>query len=792
MEFYEKALDVLEFNKILNMLKKYISCEDTKKMVFNLKPCFNYEKIELMCSETDEAFSILLRFNLPEFLNVKNPTESFKKAEYGVFMDCASIYNIGLILKQSNIFKRFYNKNKEDIKYLKKYFDCLFIEKELENLIFKSILSEDEIADDASFNLRKIRSEIKKQNLKIKNIMENFLKGDTKKYLQENISTIRHGRHVLAVKSEYLKEIPGIVHDVSSSGSTVFLEPSLAVFADNELKHLLKKEQDEIERILKYLTKKCLVYVKEISINYTKIINLDLIFSKAKFAKDMDAVKPKIVESGEISLKKARHPLINPNLVVPIDIEFGGEFKNLIISGPNTGGKTVALKTVGILTIMVMCGMLVPVSSSSQISIFKKILVAIGDEQSIENSLSTFSAHMQNIIFILKVVDKNSLVLIDEIASGTDPDQGGALAVSIVEQICLKKATLAATTHYTQLKTFALKNEYVKNASFEFDLNSLQPTYKILMGIAGSSNAFEISEKLGLSRYIIKRAKQFMSKKAVYLNNMLTKLELYRNEFKKRFILQKQKALKLKQFEKNLQNEKENLKKTTKFEIEKAKEKANEIVEDIRFRANEILSELKEIKNKKNSKIVSELITKTKSIVKKNIFGLYSRFEDNEEKVDVSLNSFYDFEVGDLVLIRDIEKKGRVLKCVDGNKKVLVKVGNIKTRVEIEKLELIEKNKKQKPNVNVSRKFTTKQNKNIKTEIDLRGYDSQEALFILDMFIDQCILNNLCIITIIHGKGSGVLKNAVTKHLKSHPNILSSRFGEYGEGEDGVTIAELK
>ncbi len=398
---------------------------------------------------------------------------------------------------------------------------------------------------------------------------------------------------------------------------------------------------------------------------------------------------------------------------------------------------------------------------------------------------------MKNIVFILKVVGPNSLVLIDEIASGTDPEQGGALAVSIVEQICLKKATLAATTHYTELKSFAFKNEYVKNACFEFNLNSLEPTYKILMGVAGQSNAFEISKKIGLDDSIINNAKKFMTKKGLYLSNMLTKLEIYRKEYKKRFDLQKQKALKLKTFKEELEKEKQNLNRTAKDKIDKAKQQANLIIEQTRTKAREILAELKEIKNKKNKEKVVDLIGRTKSIVKKNIYGLYDEINDEEIEVKNKKNE-ENLEVGDLVLVRDIDKNGRVLKEVDKSKKVLVKIGNIKTRVDINNLELLEKKKKEKPSIKVNKKLMSKKNKNIKTEIDLRGYDSQEAIMVLDSFLDQCVLNNLCIVTIIHGKGTGVLKNAVTRHLKSHPSVLTRRFGEFGEGEDGVTIVELK
>ena len=791
MRLFKKAIKILEFPKILDMIKNFTFCEETNSLISNLKPCFDLEKVNKACFETDEALVIILRFSSPEFLRLKSPKDAFKVAKYGAFMNCSMIYNIGKILKQAEILKEFYKKYNKNLNYLKIYYDSLFIQRDLEKLIFKSLLSYDEIADEASFELKQIRSNINKQNLKIKNILDNFLKGDTKKYLQENISTVRQGRHVLAVKSSYIKQIPGIVHDVSSSGSTVFLEPYLVVAAESELKKLYKKEKDEMERILKNLTQQCLVYLDEIEKSYSQILNLDLIFSKAKLAREMDAKKPNIVDSGEISLKKAKHPLINPKAVVPIDIEFGGNFKNIIITGPNTGGKTVALKTVGILTLMTMCGILIPASSKSQISIFKEILVAIGDEQSISNSLSTFSAHMKNIVFILKVVGPNSLVLIDEIASGTDPEQGGALAVSIVRQICIKKATLAATTHYKELKSFAFKNEHVKNACFEFNLDSLEPTYKILMGIAGQSNAFEISKKMGLDESIINIAKKFMTKKGLYLSNMLTKLEIYRKEYKKRFIIQKQKALKLKTLKEELEKEKQNLNKIAKYKIDDAKQQANSIIEQTRAKAREILEELKEIKNKKNKEKVVDLIGKTKSIVKKNIYKLYDNINDEEIEINSS-NNKEKLEVGDLVLVRDIDKNGRVLKEVDKNKKILIKIGSIKIRVDVDNIELLEKKKKEKPKINVNKKLISKKNKNIKTEIDLRGYNSQEALMVLDNFLDQCVLNNLCVITIIHGKGTGVLKNAVTKHLKSHPSVLKRRFGEYGEGEDGVTIIELK
>ncbi len=786
--FFKKAYSILEFNKILKKLNEYVSCEETKNLINNIVPSLNLDEVKKMCNETDEALVVSLRFNKPEFLNFSNPKSSLKSAKLGITMNSAAIFNVGIILKEASILKKFHKKNFEHINHLKKYFENLFENKELENLIFKCLISKDEVSDDASIELKKIRSKIKSQKNKIKNALDEFLKGEFKKYLQESTATIRHTRHVLAVKAEHIKQIPGLVQDVSSSGSTVFVEPSSVVAIENELKKLYNEEKIEIAKILKKLTQEISKFALELNRNYDETLNLDLIFAKANLANFMDAVKPNLVNNGEISLKKARHPLINRDIVVPVDIEFGGKFKNLIISGPNTGGKTVVLKTVGLLTYMAMCGFLIPASEESKVSVFNNILIAIGDEQSIENSLSTFSAHMKNVVEILNVVNEKSLVLIDELASGTDPEQGAALAVAIVEKICFKKATLLATTHYSELKTFAFKNDYVKNASFEFDLKNLKPTYKLLMGLAGQSNAFEISKKIGIEEKILNRAKSFMLKKSLYLNNMLDELKNYKKEYEKRFNIQKQKFLKLKLLKEEILKEKKYAEK----KIKDAQQKANLIVDETRISANNILNELKEIKSKINKKNVSEIITKTKSLLKKSVYGLYDevnseKLEDVEEEVETK-----KLKVGDFVLIKDLEKKAEVLEEEDKNGKILVLVGNIKTRIETKRLKFLEEKLKQKQIVNVGKKLKGKKNRNISTEVDLRGLNSQEAILTLDKFIDEAVLNNLGIIRIIHGKGSGILKKAVTKHLNFHPNILSKRLGVYGEGEDGVTIVELK
>ncbi len=793
MGIFKKACKILEFHKILQMLSKYLVCEENKRNINSISPSLDLKLVEEMSFETDEALVILTRFSDPGFFDVLNPAGFLKKAKQGIYFNCLVLLNMGKILKQTRVLSKFFRKHEENFNYLTKYFKRLKVNEFLENLILKSIISDDEISDDASFELFNVRNMIRNKKNKIRNILDDFVKGENKKFLQENIITLREGRHVLAVKAEYVKEISGLVHDVSSSGATVFLEPSLVVSVDNELKILYKKEEEEKIKILKNLTDKCLEFCEELIINYDEILKLDLIFAKAKLASFMKALKPKFSKDGEISLKKARHPLIDSDVVVPIDVEFGGGFKNIIISGPNTGGKTVALKTIGLLTIMAMCGFLIPAAENSKLTIFNKILIAIGDEQSIENSLSTFSAHIKSIIYILNAVDCNSLVLIDEIASGTDPEQGAALAVAIVKQICLKKATLAATTHYMQLKTFAFNNDFVKNARFEFNLNSLEPTYKLIMGSVGQSNAFEISKKLGMPNFLIDSAKKYMSKRGLYLNYMLSKIEGYKKYYKNRIELLKQYDLKLKQTEKELEEKKQNLDYEMKKQFDFAKQKAVKIVEDVNVRANEILNELKEIKKNKTKGELSNLISRTKSIVKKSVTGLYKDINADENFIDgQEENCLEKLDVGDLVLVCDLNKKATVLDEVDGNKKVLVQIGGIKMRIEINKMKLLQKKVKKDLNVSFNKRVVSKKNREVKTEIDLRGYCCDEALLVLDRFIDGCVLNNLSIITIIHGKGTGALKNAVTKHLKKHPSILNSRFGVFGEGEDGVTIAELK
>ncbi len=788
----KKVFDILEFDKILKMLLGFTSCEGTRLLIQKILPNNKLEEVERMCCETDEALVLITRFESPGFINIMDVKDALKKAEFGVHMNCEMLFNVGNILNQNFLLNIYYKKYELNFKHLKGYFSNLYINKELKNLIFKILVSKDEIANDASSNLKRIRSDIEKQKIKIKNVLYSFIKSGTRNFLQENLPTIREGRHVLAVKSQYAKEIPGIVHDVSDSGATVFLEPSLVINAENELKSLYKQEQEEIEKILKELTLKCLECEKEIKDSYNNILNLDLIFAKAKLAISMKAFKPNIVENGEVSLKQARNPLIQNDIVVPVDVAVGGRFKNLIISGPNTGGKTVILKTVGILTVMIMCGLLIPAAVDSQISIFNNILIAIGDEQSIENSLSTFSAHMKNIIFILKIVDDKTLVLIDELASGTDPEQGAALAIAIVEQICNKKATLLVTTHYSQLKSFAFNDENVRNACFEFDIDNLKPTYKLVIGSAGQSNAFLISKKFGLDEQIVKRAKDFMTQKDLQLDEMLKKLEFSRKRYEKNIILQKKYILELEEERLKVLNEKEKLDREINFKINNAKKEASVIIQNIRSKANVVLDELKKIKQEKDTLKTSNLLSKTKSLIRKNIYGLYDDLDEQKLSDANQTESVQNFEVGDLVLIVDLNKKGKVLEPVDQNENILILIGNIKTRIKIHRLKLFQKKQKQKKTVKINKNFVSKLDRKIQTELDIRGYDVVEGLAVLDRFIDGCVLNNLGVIRIIHGKGTGALKNAVTKHLKKHPNILTRRFGVYGEGEDGVTIATLK
>ena len=610
--------------------------------------------------------------------------------------------------------------------------------------------------------------------------------------MQEAIITQRNGRFVVPVKAECRGNVPGLVHDTSSTGATVFIEPASVVDANNDIKVLQGKERDEIMRILYELSAEAGDFAESIKHSYESAIRLNLIFAKAHLAYKMKATKPILNNEGITYLKKARHPLIDPKKVVATDIAIGDEYDTLVITGPNTGGKTVSLKTLGLLTLMVMCGMLIPVSDMSRVSVYNNILVDIGDEQSIAQSLSTFSSHMVNIIDIMKKADDKSLILIDELGAGTDPVEGAALAVSVIEALREKGATIVATTHYAELKAYALDTPGVTNGCCEFDIETLRPTYKLLIGVPGRSNAFAILAHLGMEQSVIDNAKAIVGSDNRDFEAVLEKLEASRHALEEERKIAEEMTQKAKKIEEKAQSDKDKIETLKAREIDKAKREAQKLIDSAKRKSSEFLLELEKLKKEQTSSNATEIARKTRRAVKAQMGEMDDLINPNE----LADNWDYDYKLprnpvaGDRVVIKGIGE-GEVVEFKNNN--VFVKSGLLKTRVKLSDIMIIDKPKKKpvKTQHNLYR-TSSRADKDVKTEIDMRGETVDEAIGELGLFIDRCVLNNIEEIRIIHGKGTGVLRTAVGDYLKTHPNVAEYRLGRYGEGENGVTIAKLK
>ena len=610
--------------------------------------------------------------------------------------------------------------------------------------------------------------------------------------MQEAIITQRNGRFVVPVKAECRGNVPGLVHDTSSTGATVFIEPASVVDANNDIKVLQGKERDEIMRILYELSAESGDFAESIKHSYESAIRLNLIFAKAHLAYKMKATKPILNNEGIIYLKKARHPLIDPKKVVATDIALGDEYDTLVITGPNTGGKTVSLKTLGLLTLMTMCGLLIPVADRSRVSVFNNILVDIGDEQSIAQSLSTFSSHMVNIIDIMKKADDKSLILIDELGAGTDPVEGAALAVSIIEALREKGAIIAATTHYAELKAYALDTQGVTNGCCEFDIETLCPTYKLLIGVPGRSNAFAILKHLGMTQDVIDNAKAIVGSDNRDFEAVLEKLEASRHALEEERKIAEEMTERARKIEEKAQSEMDKIETLKARELDKAKREAQKLIDAAERKSSQFLLELDKLKKEQTSSNATEIARKTRRAVKAQMGEMDDLINPNE----LADNWDYDYKLprnpvpGDRIVIKGIGE-GEVLEFKNNN--VFVKSGLLKTRVKLSDIMILDKPKKKpvKTQHNVYR-TSSRADADVKTEIDMRGETVDEALSELGLFIDRCVLNNIEEIRIIHGKGTGALRSAVTDYLKTHPNVSEYRLGRYGEGENGVTIAKLK
>ena len=784
----QRHYHALELDKILLRAAELTCCEDAKNAMLSLTPSKKLDVVNALLKETSDAHSLSGRFGSPAFGGLTDITDSLKRAKTGSSLSASELLQVARVLHVIRTLKDWRKKAQAGSSVLDVYFDTLLPSRYVEDKITTSIISEDEIADNASPELAAIRRKIRLTSSKAREQLEKMIRSSVvQKYLQDNIITIRNGRFVIPVKAECRGNVPGLVHDTSGSGQTIFVEPMSIVEANNEIKVLESKELDEIARILYLLSAEVADIAGSVINSYKAAISLNVIFAKSELAYKMKAAVPIMNDKGVIELKKARHPLIDTEKVVASDVSLGESFDTLIITGPNTGGKTVSLKLIGLLSLMAMCGFMIPAADNCKLSVFDRVYADIGDEQSIEQSLSTFSAHITNTIDILKNCTSKSLVLLDELGAGTDPIEGAALAIAILEEFRAKGARVACTTHYAELKEFALQTDGVENGSCEFDVATLRPTYKLLIGVPGRSNAFAISLRLGMEHKLIERAEQLVSSESREFENVVTALESRQQEIEKKAKEIENAQRKAVKAQMKAEQELERVKKESQIELERAKQQAQEILTKTRAQAQALMEEMDAAKKSAESGEADK--AKLRSKIKE--------LEKTADPVTKKVNEGYilprPLKTGDEVLIFDIDRNATVIEPPDSSGKVLVQAGIIKTRVNVSDLRLITTKKKQTTYTG-SKRAVNRSNVDVKavTEVDLRGMTAVEAIMELENAIDSAMLMNIGRLTIIHGKGTGVLRTEVQKYLKNCKYVRTFRLGVYGEGEAGVTIAELK
>lgn len=783
----DKHTKALELDKILEMVAAEASSEDGAQLARELSPVHTAAEAKWLLEETDAAFVAMAKFGAPSFYGMKNVTNPLRRAQAGGGLGLRELLDIGATLRTIRGLTQWWGKSESVRTALTGRFEVLSPNKYLEEKIFTCIVSEEEVADSASPALAAIRRKIRAASQRVRDQLDKLIRSPGhQKHLQESLVTQRGGRYVVPVKAEFRGEVPGLVHDTSASGATVFIEPMSVVELNNEIRVLRSDEQEEISRILLELSGEAGSFADSIIESYHYAVELDLIFAKAQVAYKMKAVVPQVGEDGKIVLHSARHPLIAKEKVVPTDITLGVGFDTLIITGPNTGGKTVALKTIGLLTLMAMCGLMIPAGEGSCVSVFRHILADIGDEQSIEQSLSTFSSHMVNIIQIFQVVDNSSLILLDELGAGTDPVEGAALAEAIIEKLRSRGARLACTTHYAELKAYAIQTPGVENGCCEFDVATLRPTYRLLIGVPGKSNAFAISQRLGMDEAIVHRARELVSTESNAFEQVVGRLEEDRRKMEEELQSLRASAERAKQSEQEAQRLKEEAEAQFQKEVERARQEAAQIVQKTRRQADALLNELEDLRRQKNKQLSAEHKARLRSGLKE----MESASDPVHQRQDDNYTLPRPLQVGDDVLIYDIDKDATVLEePKDGF--VLVQAGIIKTRVPLSNIRLLSKRqlKKKNPGRTVTKSVSTPE---ASSSLDLRGQTVEEALMEVDSFLDRASRMHLSQVTIIHGKGTGALRAAVQQHLRRCAQVKSFRLGTYGEGESGVTIAELK
>lgn len=788
----EKSLRVLEYFKIKDMLKEKASSSLGKEKVDALMPSSDLQWIKAGIEETNEATGIIIQKGSVPMGPILDINKSIKMAEIGSYLGPGQLLQIADTLRTSRRLKQ-YIESEEDVETkfptLFGLANCIMTNRPFEDRIEISIISDTELSDNASHELKTIRRKIESKNTAIRNKLESIITSPSyQKYLQDSLVTIRQDRFVVPVKSEHKNSIKGMVHDQSASGSTFYIEPIAVVELNNELRTLRIDEKREIERILIELTGLVAEMAEGLKINLNTLTDLDFIFAKGKFSLDLKGIGPEFSTEKKFRIKNGRHPLIPKDEIVPSNIWLGESFNTLLITGPNTGGKTVTLKTVGLLTLMAQSGLHIPADYGTSLCVFDQVFADIGDEQSIEQSLSTFSSHMTNIVDILENVTADSLVLFDELGAGTDPTEGAALAMAILNQLYEKKIRTLATTHYSELKEYAITHDGVENASVEFDVATLSPTYRLLIGVPGKSNAFEISRKLGLRDDVIESAKVYVHRDNIQFEEILSNIEKSRKEAEQERDEAIRLRLDIEKLKKRLAEKESKLNGQRDKIVSGAKEEARVILKKAKSESDEIIKSLRNLKTKSDKEKNKEIENMRKRM-RDNLDNVTENFLEEVEVVNVPKN----LKIGDSVKLMNLGQVGTVASKVDKDGNLQVQVGIMKVKSNIKNLMLVKESvKEENLSFKKARKSMTMKAKFASTELDVRGKNIEEARVIIDKFLDDAALANLESVRIIHGKGTGALRKGLQDFFRRHPHIKKHRLGDFGEGGDGVTICEIK
>ena len=792
----ERTLRILEFVKIKDKLVSLCTSELGRELANELMPQTEPEEAERLLRETTDAVDFVLRRGRPPLGGIHDISDTLRRVELGMMLNPGELLRIADTLRAARNLKSYVSeadpRADESNNHVRNLIASITPNKRIEDSIDAAVISDEEISDNASSTLAGIRRRIRAEQESLKDKLNSMIHSSKyQKYMQESLVTIRGDRYVIPVKAEYRNEIPGLVHDSSASGATVYIEPMSVVEANNNIKQLRIKEQLEIERILQELTGEVAGIIEPLKTNMTMFAQLDYAFAKARLSLDLDCVCPKLNRDKRINIKKGRHPLLDKKTVVPIDLWIGDDFTTLVITGPNTGGKTVTLKTVGLFTLMAQSGLHVPAAEGTEMCVFGNVFADIGDEQSIEQSLSTFSSHMKNIVEILSRADDMSLVLFDELGAGTDPTEGAALAMSILENLHKRGSITIATTHYSELKVYALTTNGVENACCEFDVETLRPTYRLLIGVPGKSNAFAISKRLGLSGDILDRAREFLSGEEIQFEDILMRIEKNRRESEQERLQAESLRLEIEKLKKELEEQKHKLSSQKERFLREAREEARKILLDARKDADDVLEEMKQAAKLQDEKERRRAAEEAKSKLRGSIGKIEGSLAESLFQRKGFIKAPENLKPGDSVLILNLNRKGTVITPPDKDGEAVIQAGIMKINVHVTNLKLVDEQ-----SYEIERSGTAaigmSKAMSISPRTDIRGMNVEEAIMVLGKYLDDAAMAGLSEVTVVHGKGTGVLRSGVHQYLKTNHHVKSFRLGQYGEGETGVTIVTLK